>query len=164
MKARSLPLLAVTALLAASPAFAATPAAGGAACAGSAGPGMAKLTVDITNLRSSQGEVQITVYPNDPQRFLAPHGKVARTRIPAATPVAPGCFWLPPAAYAVAVYHDENDNHIFDRTARGTPAEGYGFSNDAQGPMGLPAFDAVRFALPAAGRTIRIKMNYPPPG
>jgi uncharacterized protein (DUF2141 family) len=155
MKARSLLLLAVLSQLAPLPALAEE------ACTGSPGPGMARLRVDNAGLRSAGGEVQVTVYPDDSRRFLAHHGKVARTRVPAALPAARACFWLPPGTYAVATYHDENDNHVFDRTALGLPAEGFGFSNDAPPTrLGLPQFAAVRFALPAGGRTIRITMRY----
>ena len=129
-------------------------------CAGAPVPGAVKLTVENTSLRAAQGEVQVTVYPDNPRRFLAPHGKVARTRVSATLPVTSSCFWLPPGVYAVAVYHDQNDNHDFDRSPLGMPVEGFGFSNDAPTRFGLPAFDTVRFTLPPGGRTIRVKIRY----
>jgi uncharacterized protein (DUF2141 family) len=33
------------------------------------------------------------------------------------------------------------------------------FSNDAQGFMGPPSFDAARFALPAAGRAVTVNLR-----
>ena len=129
-------------------------------CQGLPDAGAAQLTVETAGLRAAQGEVQVTVYPDDPRRFLARHGKIARARATAALPVTRSCFWLPPGTYAVAVYHDQNDNHEFDRTALGLPAEGFGFSNDAPTRFGLPGFDAVRFKLPPGGRTIRVQMRY----
>jgi uncharacterized protein (DUF2141 family) len=140
--------------------------AGGAAhadpnCQGSPGRGMAKLVVETTGVRSAKGEVATTVYPDDPNRFLARGGKLARIRTAALAPVTQSCFWLSPGTYAVAVYHDQNGNHEFDRTPLGLPAEGFGFSNDAPAKFGLPAFEAARFALPPGGRTIRIRLHYP---
>lgn len=123
--------------------------------------GAAKLTVATSSLRSAEGEVAVTVYPDDPKRFLAKGGKLARVRTSAVQPVTRACFWLPPGAYAVAVYHDENGNRAFDRTMLGVPREGYGFSNDAPASNGLPSFASVRFRLPAAGRTINVHMRYP---
>lgn len=135
--------------------------ASAADCDGTPGDGAAKLTVATSSLKSADGEVAVTVYPDDAKRFLAKGGKLARVRTPAVLPVTPACFWLPPGAYAVAVYHDENGDHAFARDLLGRPKEGYGFSNDAPANMGLPAFTAVRFKLPAGGRTISVHMRYP---
>jgi uncharacterized protein (DUF2141 family) len=164
MKARSLLFLAapvlITTFLITTVLTAASAARADDGCEGAAAPGRARLTVENTDLRLAQGEVQTTVYPDDPRRFLARRGKVARARAPAVLPVTRSCFWLPPGTYAVAVYHDQNNNHAFDRNSLGLPTEGFGFSNDAPAHFGLPAFGAVRFTLPPGGRTIRVKMRY----
>jgi uncharacterized protein (DUF2141 family) len=129
-------------------------------CEGRAGGEAVKLTVDTSSLRAAQGEVAVTVYPDDSGRFLVSHGKLLRARVRAVLPVTGACFWLPPGVYAVAVYHDQNANHDFDRDGLGRPIEGAGFSNNAPARFGLPAFSAVRFRLPAGGRTISLHMRY----
>jgi len=130
-------------------------------CEGQAGGGAVKLTVDTSSLRAAQGEVAVTVYPDNSERFLAPHGKLLRARVTATLPVTRACFWLPPGVYAVAVYHDQNGDHGFDRDALGRPVEGFGFSNDAPTKFNVPKFEAVRFRLPAGGKTISLHMRYP---
>jgi len=150
-----LPLVALAGTLGA-----ASPALADDGCAGKQGPATAKLTVQNVGMHSGKGQVAVTVFPDDPSRFLAHHGKLLRVRPTAALPVTSACFWLPPGTYAVAVYHDENANQDFDRTRVGMPAEGFGFSNDAPTRFGLPSFDAVRFSLPASGRTIKVRMRY----
>lgn len=121
-----------------------------------------RLLVQVGALRSDAGQVIVTVFPSNPDRFLAPHGKVARQRIKTSAPMTQACFNLPgPDVYAVAVYHDANNNKDFDRGALGVPLEGYGFSNDAPTKFAAPAFDAVRFAVKFGDNTIRIKMRYP---
>jgi len=139
-------------------ALAATPAAA-QTCTGSATAGAVKLTVQATGLRSVDGEVAFTVYPDDKGRFLSKGGKLLRARVPARAPVTTACFWLPPGHYAVAQYHDENGDHDFNRTLF-APKEGFGFSNDAPTSIGLPAFAATRFAVPAGGTTMRMAMRY----
>jgi uncharacterized protein (DUF2141 family) len=155
MKARTvLPALAAaTALLTGSPALAAD------ACVGTAGPGAARLAVEVNGARPIRGEVAVTVYPNSRKRFLAPGGKLLRQRVRAAA-VSTACFWLPPGQYAVAVYHDANNNDDFDRTLVGMPAEGFGFSNDAPTRVGLPPLEAVRFRLDAGDPPVRIQLRY----
>lgn len=136
------------------------PAAADDACAGKPGP--VKLNVAVTGLRNDKGEVAVTVYPDIPSRFLAPKGKLLRVRTPTKLPVTHTCFWLPaPAAYAVAIYHDANSDHDFNRNVIGMPTEGYGFSNDAPARMGLPSFESVRFKTHAGDNDIRIRMRYP---
>jgi len=120
-----------------------------------------RLSVQVSQLNAADGEVTVTVYPSDPRRFLAPRGKLLRVRVKTAAPVTRVCFNLPgPDVYAVAVYHDANGNHDFDRTRLGMPAEGYGFSNDAPTRFGVPSFEAVRFAVKAGENALRVKMRY----
>ena len=121
-----------------------------------------RLTVQVGALRSNAGQVTITIYPSDPDRFLAPRGKIFRERIKTSAPMTQACFHLPAAdAYAVAVYHDANGNKDFDRNTLGLPMEGYGFSNDAPTRYAAPSFDAARFVVKNRDTTIRIKMRYP---
>ncbi|PTS88418.1 MULTISPECIES: DUF2141 domain-containing protein [unclassified Caulobacter] len=120
-----------------------------------------QLSVQISQVRSTTGEVVVTLYPSDPRRFLAPSGKLLRIRLRAAAPVTRVCFNLPePDVYAVAVYHDANGNRDFDRNKVGMPVEGFGFSNDAPTRFGLPSFDAVRFSARAGETLLRIRMRY----
>jgi uncharacterized protein (DUF2141 family) len=75
--------------------------------------------------------------------------------------MATACFWLPqPAHYAVAVYHDANGDRDLNRSLVGLPTEGFGFSNDAPTPTGLPAFKAVRFRVGPGDSQIRVKLRY----
>lgn len=126
------------------------------------GEGPVRLTVDVTGVRSPDGEMAVTVYPDDPNRFLAPGGKLVRARVEARAPVTQACFNLPgPGAYAVAVYHDANANHDFDRTIVGMPTEGFGFSNNPVVENALPDYGAVRTTVPRAGKEISVRLRYP---
>jgi uncharacterized protein (DUF2141 family) len=129
------------------------------ACVGPATPRTTRLVVEATDLRNANGEVAFTVYPDSRSRFLAKGGKLLRARVPARAPVTRACFHLPPGSYAVAQYHDANRDHDFNRTLI-APSEGFGFSNDAPTSIGLPSLSAARFALPAGGRTLRMRMRY----
>lgn len=120
-----------------------------------------RISVQVTGVSPAQGEVAVTLYPDDSRRFLAPKGKLARARVKASAPVIRACFWIPAAGvYAIAVYHDADGDRDFDRTAVGMPAEGFGFSNDAPTRIGLPSFDKVRFRARAGESVVPIKMRY----
>ena len=49
--------------------------------------------------------------------------------------------------YAIRYFHDENGNGELDTNAFGIPKEGYGFSNNAKGSFGPPAFEKWIFDL-----------------
>ncbi|MDB5448485.1 MAG: hypothetical protein JWQ97_3802, partial [Phenylobacterium sp.] len=72
MKPSPILLLAVAAALAA-----AGPTLADDECQGLPNAGAAQLTVETAGLRAAQGEVQVTVYPDNPGRFLAHRGKLA---------------------------------------------------------------------------------------
>ena len=120
-----------------------------------------RLHVLVTGAHRVAGNVTFTLYGEDPSRFLAHHGSVALQRVTLTGSTAEACFALSaPGTYAVAVYHDENDNHRFDRTLLGLPAEGYGFSNNVTPLFGLPSYGSVRLLVGRGDTRITIKLLY----
>lgn len=65
---------------------------------------------------------------------------------------------LPPGEYGVMVLHDTDGNGTFDTGPFGIPRDDYGFSNNPV-VFSKPRFERVRFALPATGARIRIRMH-----
>lgn len=122
--------------------------------------GRIRLTVVATEVRNQSGEVAFTLYPDDARRFLAKGGKLLRIRVPARTPRTSICLLVPPGYYAVATYHDENDDHRFNHTLFSVK-EGFGFSNDAPASVGLPRFGQARFSVGRQDVAIRIRTCYP---
>jgi uncharacterized protein (DUF2141 family) len=129
-------------------------------CQGSAG--RTRLTVTVEGVRSAEGLIAITLYPDDPKRFLVHKGQIGILRTPATAGSTTACVVLPDAGvYAVAVYHDANGDHRLNRTAIGLPSEAWGFSNDPPTILSLPAFKSVRFRTQAGDNAIRIRLHYP---
>jgi uncharacterized protein (DUF2141 family) len=153
MKGRTAAFVLASALAAAAPALA------DQGCAGTRGVSSVRLTAQVNGVRPAQGEVAITVYPDDKRRFLAKGGKLARERVRAQSSVK-ACFWVLPGTYAVAVYHDKDGDRDFDRNLVGMPVEGFGFSNDPETKVGLPSLSAVRFRVGPGGGSVPIQMRY----
>jgi len=126
-------------------------------------PGQVRLIVVVENVRSPEGLVDVTIYPDEPQRFLKRGGPIrglSGVTANAETPVTRMCVWLPsPGAYAISVYHDANGNHEFDQNFIGLPTEGFGFSNNPALRIGPPSFEAARF-LAKGDLTITIRLRY----
>ena len=98
-----------------------------------------ELRVEVLNARSSNGYVAAAVYA-DGKGWLQDGQAVQVGRVAAADKSVLLFANLPAWHYAVSLFHDENGNGRLDKNVMGIPTERYGFSRDARGPMGPPAF------------------------
>ena len=119
----------------------------------------AELIVEVTGLSSDAGKVRFGLY-DDPAAFPEDEGRVDGTRVKIKDRRAIAVFkGLRPGRYAVAVYHDENDNGEFDQALFGIPLEDFGFSNDATVFLGPPSFREAQVSVPEEGARITIHIN-----
>ena len=134
----------------------------------------ANLTLTITGVRSSVGELLIGVYSTadgfksaiassaTTSALLPQSWRIVGVSLRAKSGSQTIMFAdLPPGRYAVIAFHDENDNGLLDANVFGVPTEGYGFSNDARGFLGAPSFDAAAVALDQADKKISLSLVYP---
>ena len=117
------------------------------------------LTVRVEGLRSNLGDVHVAVYRN-PESFP----KRGQYNVMAQAPVdGRRAVWvfsdLEPGTYAIAVYHDENNNMVFDQGFLGVPLEDFGFSNDATVFLGPPSFESAAFEVTINGTEIVISLG-----
>jgi uncharacterized protein (DUF2141 family) len=83
----------------------------------------------------------------------------------AITPLAPetsptlSCDKLPFGQYAVAVYHDLNNNNKMDKNALGIPTEPYAFSNNVGVKWRSPKFADAVFVLSNAKQELTISLK-----
>jgi uncharacterized protein (DUF2141 family) len=118
------------------------------------------LTVNVVKLRSDAGKLYLSLYNSGegyPKNASAAfrlstsviqHGRarIVLDRIAAGT-------------YAIACFHDENNNGKLDTNFFGKPTEGTGASNDARGSLGPPKFRDAKFAVDG-NKTINITIFY----
>ncbi|MCF6775292.1 DUF2141 domain-containing protein [Thiotrichales bacterium 19X7-9] len=120
----------------------------------------ANLTVDVTNINSTKGQIIIGLF-NNPQSFPHAGEKYTAKKIKPITGDAASTTFknLPTGEYAVIAFHDSNDDGKLDRKF-GRPIEQYGFSNNATGFMGPPSFSAAGVKLSKdQTKKITIKLN-----
>ena len=119
----------------------------------------ADLVIEVIGLSSDAGKVHFGLY-DDPAAFPEDEGRVEGTRVKIKDRRAIAVFkGLRPGRYAVAVYHDENDNGEFDQALFGIPLEDFGFSNDATVFLGPPSFGEAQVSVPEEGARITIHMD-----
>ena len=118
------------------------------------------IKITVTGLRSDKGKLYLSLYnsekgyPKEPSAayrlaFSDIHG--GRSTLLLAG--------IPQGTYAIACYHDENDNGKLDANFLGIPKEGTGASNDARGSLGPPKFRDAKFQL-VSDTTLTIRINY----
>ncbi len=120
----------------------------------------ADLIVTVKNVRGDKGSVMIAVY--DKSNYMHEDQTQLKQSSNANAGEVKFVFHdVPAGTYAVASYHDENDNKKLDRNFVGLPKEGYGFSNDARGTTGPPAFSQAAFTFDGASdKSIEFSIKY----
>jgi len=69
-------------------------------------------------------------------------------------------FDLPVGEYSVSVWHDANDDNVFDMSENGMPAEGWTMHN-AKALRGMPTFDLVKISVTETGASVTETIEYP---
>lgn len=106
-----------------------------------------QLTVEVTNLKNNKGVVEIGLF-NSKEGFLKEGSQIKKEKVKISDNTVSHTFKdLPKGNYAVAVFHDENQNNICDRNLIGIPIEKYGFSNNFRPKLSAPSFHQVQFLL-----------------
>lgn len=125
-------------------------------------PTRGKITVVITGLRSSEGEVLISLY-NKAEGFPRDRSTIIRSAaVPAdvsgqVTTVFEG---LPHGDYAIAVLHDEDFTQDMTFGVFHLPKEGYCFSNNVKVRFKAPTFEKAKFTLDSDDVTQTLRMRY----
>jgi uncharacterized protein (DUF2141 family) len=124
-------------------------------------PSATRLHVVVEGVRDARGLMAATLYGDDPDKFLKSKGELRVWFDPAEAPTMEMCVYLPgPGLYGMALYHDANANHHFDRALFG-PTEGYGFSRNPHLLFGPPPLRAVSFHASDGETTVHVRMRYP---
>lgn len=127
----------------------------------SADPRQVRLQVSVSGMRTGEGSMNITIYPDDAEHFLDGKYKLDRKIVPVTLPVTHACFVVGhPGYYAVAMYHDENNDGHMNTNLLGIPTEGYGFSNNPKLRLGPPSLNQVRFAAQAGDNPVAVTLNH----
>ena len=119
------------------------------------------LNVQINNCRSSKGKILIAIYNSEAQ-FDEKEGGIAGKIIPAQKGENLYLHFkdLAYGTYAIAAYHDLNDNGKLDKNVLGIPTEPYGFSNNPIVKWESPTYDDASFGLQQKSKSLQITLRY----
>ena len=119
------------------------------------------LRLEIADVRSDKGRVLMALYRAG-DGFAETKGTAFRKDSVAAKTgtVTIEVKDLPPGSYAIAYFHDENDNQKLDTGFLGLPLEGFCFSKNARGTFGPPSFKDAAVTHGDGGETHRVSLKY----
>jgi uncharacterized protein (DUF2141 family) len=121
----------------------------------------ATLTVKVLGLKSEQGRVKVMLHASKDTFPTKRNQAYAGITVPInghrATAVFPE---LPPGDYAVAGYHDEDNDGRLDRSVIGIPSEGTAASRDPKRRMGPPRWKDCVITVPPGDTSIEITIRY----
>jgi uncharacterized protein (DUF2141 family) len=123
-------------------------------------PTRGTVTVRIQGLRHDRGTVLVALYDNE-RSFAKKRDPVAGVEAPPKNRGAVVVFNdVKPGRYALAFFHDENNNKDLDTSLLGIPTEAFGFSRDAMGKVGPPSFAAAAIVIPAGPVSVVMNAKY----
>ena len=117
-----------------------------------------ELKVLIEGIKSADGTVKVALF-NNANEF--PGGNRVSGKVAAAKPGGVSVLLedVSPGQYAIACYHDANDNDEMDTNFLGMPTEDFGFSNDARANFAPPKFADAAFEVNSQQQSIVIKIQ-----
>ncbi|HEY2580953.1 MAG TPA: DUF2141 domain-containing protein [Mucilaginibacter sp.] len=119
------------------------------------------LTVVISNFRNDRGNAALALYNQEKGFPKSPDKALKLSFVSINNKKATAVFEnLPAGEYAVAVFHDENNNKKMDTNFLGIPKEGVGASNNARGHFGPPKYQDAKFNFNGSTQTIYIAITY----
>lgn len=117
------------------------------------------LKVKVHGIQNTNGKIELSIY-NDPNVFPEVGKTYKMVRL---DPKKPEIIYefkdLPAGEYAIATYHDENDDKECNTNLLGVPTEAYAFSNDFRPFLSAPEFSDCSFKV-TQNTEISIEMVY----
>jgi len=118
----------------------------------------ATLEVEVTDIRSSEGQLMVAVHASAEGWDGKAAPVAAQLHAPRGERAQLSFEGLAPGSYAVQVMHDQNGNGALDSNFMGMPIEGYGFSNNPE-VMRKATFDEARIEVGEGGTRIQLRLR-----
>ena len=114
----------------------------------------------VEGLRNNDGLVRLALYDR-PELFPVNGKAYVISDVPIAHKELSVLFSnLPSEKYALALFHDEDGDNVFDKGFLGLPLEGFGFSNNATVFFSAPSFADATVTVGEGLTTISVHMQY----
>ena len=122
-------------------------------------PDSGTLQIRIENIKSKEGMIWVGLYDSQ-ESFLVKEKAILRGyHIPETGSLDVYIDQLKFGTYAVAVFHDENNNGEMDQNLIGIPSEPYAFSKPPKSKWRLPKFEELTIEFKNNGQALKTRLN-----
>lgn len=120
------------------------------------------INLTLSGLRNTKGHVLVSIFKDGEGFPSSPETAFRKEKLDIkGDKVTLHLKDIPAGDYAIAILHDENDDAKMNTNWLGIPKEGYGFSNNATGTLGPPAYSKAKFTHTAGKETfVSIRTRY----
>ncbi|NBC84078.1 MAG: DUF2141 domain-containing protein [Bacteroidetes bacterium] len=119
-----------------------------------------KLNIVVSDIRNDNGKIAMSVFTGADGFPMGSEKALKKFTAPITNGKARFSLNFKPGEYALAFFHDENDNDELDANFIGIPKEGVCASNNAQSRMGPPKYEDARFMVSGGEKDMFVKMTY----
>lgn len=116
------------------------------------------ITVVIEGIKNIDGNILIRLYSNKSDFGIYDIVFLGVATTPLINKITYNFKDIPEGTYAIATWHDDNDNKKIVKNFLGIPIEKYGFSLNQYSKFGLPNFDDVSFEI-GKGENIKLSIQ-----
>lgn len=117
------------------------------------------LQVEVTDVQEAGGMIWLGLY-DGPDHFLDKEKAVLKgVVVERAGVYVIALEELPFGAYALAVFHDQNNNGLLDQNWLGIPKEPFAFSRPISSKWRLPRFEEVSFVFDREKQVVRTSLK-----
>jgi uncharacterized protein (DUF2141 family) len=119
------------------------------------------LTVTVNGLRNQNGQICLSLFSQS-EGFPGKSDRAVATQCIAANAASHSAIFqnLNPGQYAVALFHDVNEDSKLNTGIFGIPKEGFGFSQNPRIGTNAPRFEDTAFLLTPQNTQIQIQLKY----
>ncbi|MBC6430309.1 DUF2141 domain-containing protein [Nostoc sp. HG1] len=118
-----------------------------------------KLTVEIDGLKNKQGQVCVSIFASS-EGFPSDRGLQKQCTKITGTPLPIIFENLKAGSYAIAVFHDQNNDGTLNSNVFGIPSEGFGFSSNPEIRTRAAKFSEAAFLVAGPDTNIQIQLKY----
>jgi uncharacterized protein (DUF2141 family) len=112
--------------------------------------------VQLKNIAEYKGTAYVNLYSS--ANFPKKGKELQQKKVKIKANTAYVTFSVPNGNYAIAMYHDVNDNNEMDKNWVGYPQEPYGFSKNFKPTISEPDFDDCKFIVNNADVNLTINL------
>lgn len=114
----------------------------------SAMPSQGALSLEVSNIKEIKGRIWVGIYESDADFLNRETARLVEMAVDhTGNVIIPINALAYGQEYALAIFHDENDNGEMDRNWLGLPTEPWAFSGEPKTRLRLPVFDEVKFTF-----------------